>query len=570
VRIGSPEALRKLSLSELEELAEDIRSQIISVSMKNGGHLGASLGAVEIAIALHFVFESPREALIWDVGHQAYAHKMITGRWDHFDTLRQAGGISGFLSRAESPHDLFGAGHSSTSLSVALAIAWSKGREKKMDWTTAIIGDGGLTAGIAFEALNNIAVTPAAPLLILVNDNQMSISENVGNLSRNFAHGNAKAYFELQGLDYVGPIDGHNLATLLGTLKGIKNNYCGKPIVVHAMTQKGKGYSPAEESPAYFHGVSPVQYKTPGKSAVKQKSFSDALGEAICELAEKDDRIVAVTAAMSEGTGLAQFARKFPERFFDVGIAEPHAVTFAAGLATQGWKPVVAIYSTFLQRALDSLIHDVALQNLNVTFAIDRAGLVGADGPTHHGAFDLSYLGLIPGFEISAPEYLGDIKILLERAIAHNGPSAIRYPRGGAQANSTAPIKNEMRLHVSAAHPELIAIGLGVSGHRLIEAAQGIQTDTLTVLSTTQAKPISKAIEAYLNQHPSAPILSVEEGSIQGGFGSTLATHFPSREVICLGYGDRFYEHGTPAQLEEQVGITVPQLRAKLKSLLKK
>ena len=413
--------LKQMGAEELAALCEEIRQEIVAVCLKNGGHLGASLGTVEIAVALHRIFDSPQDKIVWDVGHQAYAHKLITGRAGRFKTLRTYGGLSGFLSREESEHDAFGAGHSSTSLSAALGFAY-----RSDHWTVAVIGDGGLTAGLSFEALNNVhSPNQFGPFLVVLNDNQMSISENVGGIHQILSQGRAAEYFNLFGFDYVGPIDGHDLPTLLATLNGIHAAKTSRPILLHLMTQKGKGYSPAEARPAYYHGVGPAQpsdvsgkTKPLTEAASPEKSWSDLFCEALIRAAEHDSKIVAITAAMSDGTGLIPFAEKFPERFFDVGIAEPHAATFAAGLAANGWKPVCAIYSTFLQRSFDALIHDIALQNLPVIFAVDRAGLVGADGPTHHGAFDLAYAGLIPGTRIYTPEFGLDLEGALTSALA--------------------------------------------------------------------------------------------------------------------------------------------------------
>jgi 1-deoxy-D-xylulose-5-phosphate synthase len=568
----SPEELRGLSLQSLEHLAADVRQQILAACMKNGGHLGASLGAVELAIALHRVFESPVEPIVWDVGHQAYAHKLLTGRWERFQTLRMTGGISGFLSRDESKHDVFGAGHSSTALSAALAMAWAHGHAKSERWTVAVVGDGGLTAGLALEALDNIHATDLGPLLVVLNDNQMSISPNVGAIPKILAEGKAAEFFAHFELDYAGPVDGHNLHALLGTLEGIRKNYAGRPVLLHVLTQKGKGYVPAEEQPAVYHGISPVQSKVPGAAqSAKQKTYSDAFGEAICRLAEKDRKIVAITAAMPEGTGLTEFARRFPDRFFDVGIAEPHAVTFAAGLATQGYKPVVAIYSTFLQRALDSIIHDTALQRLGVTFAIDRAGIVGADGPTHHGAFDLAYLGMIPGVVLAAPACLDDVETLLEQGVNSGKPFALRYPRGSGPKSFEPVPKHGVRWFTSPPSPHLIAVAVGACTERLKKAVEALDAkhQTIALVSVALAKPLAPELMKYF-QEQEAPIVLVEDGVIHGGIGQSVAGQLASSraKVFCVGYGDHFITHGSVSDLEKLEGLSADALKSRLEKVL--
>jgi 1-deoxy-D-xylulose-5-phosphate synthase len=554
--INSPLDLKKLQLSELEHYAEDLRQQILTTSLMNGGHLGASLGTVELAIALHFVFESPKDSLVWDVGHQAYAHKLITGRANRFSTLRKKMGISGFLSRDESEHDVFGAGHSSTSVSAALAMAWANGHIKgEAPWSIAVIGDGAITAGLSFEALNNVRAKPIGPFVVVLNDNQMSISPNVGAVTSILSGENAKEFFSLFGFDYMGPVDGHDLSSLIGVFQKMKNERSSNPMVLHVLTQKGKGYAPAEEHPENFHGVSPLKAKVADlPSASKQRSFSEAFGSALCELAEKDPRIVAITAAMPEGTGLVEFSRRFPERFFDVGIAEPHAVTFAAGLATKGFKPVVAIYSTFLQRALDQIIHDVALQNLDVIFAIDRAGLVGADGPTHHGAFDIPYLGMIPNMKLHSPAALSDVKTLLQNALTEKGPSAIRYPRGsGTESFQEKSIDGVRELRKTEA-PKSIVVAVGPA----ISRALKVRTENVAIFSLTQIKPLPQRLVDYLNLNLSADLIILEDGAIHGGFGETLVAELSPRKKKphFLGYGDHFIPHGTPAELEEEEQVS--------------
>ncbi|MGK5082200.1 1-deoxy-D-xylulose-5-phosphate synthase [Bdellovibrionota bacterium FG-1] len=560
-----PKDLKAMSLTQLSGLADDLRQTMVATCLKNGGHLGPSLGAVELAISLHYVFDSPREPLVWDVGHQAYAHKLLTGRWARFNTLRKSGGLSGFLSRDENEHDVFGAGHSSTALSAALAMAYS--RAGTNDWSVAIVGDGSLSAGLAFEALNQCSSVKSGPLLLVLNDNQLSISKNVGALAKVFADGRAGAFFELLGFDYVGPVDGHDLAGLIGSLQGIRSSSSGRPVVLHALTQKGKGYAPAEESPVAYHGIS--------EPVLHQKTYSEAFGEALCALAEKDPKIVAITAAMPEGTGLSEFARRFPNRFFDVGIAEPHAVTFAAGLATQGFKPVVAIYSTFLQRSLDGIIHDVALQRLGVTFAIDRAGLVGADGPTHHGAFDLVFLGMIPEMTVSAPACLADLESELALAIHSGRPWAIRYPRGpgpfelGFEKVGTL---GEIYWHQRTHKPKVIAVGVGPVAGRLAAAARSVDPGSveITALSMIRTKPLSGELLDFLRGNPEAKLLIVEEGVVRGGVGQAISAELGARsgEVKLLGFPDAFVAHGATESLEDELGLSALALVERLRALL--
>jgi 1-deoxy-D-xylulose-5-phosphate synthase len=562
-------ALRAAPLEELVFLAAELRHEIVQTCVRNGGHLGASLGTVELAIALHRVFRSPEEPIVWDVGHQAYAHKLLTGRRERFPTLRQHGGISGFLVRDESEHDAFGAGHSSTSLSAALAFAWARRASRPSAWTVAVIGDGGMTAGVALEALNNVRSLRTGPLLIVLNDNQMSIAPNVGAIPAILGEGRAAELFELFGCDYVGPIDGHDLATLIGTLEGVRAQTPARPVVLHVLTEKGKGYMPAEERPAAYHGVSPMQAKVPGSGGASPPSYSDAFGSALCRLAERDPRVVAITAAMPDGTGLVEFARRYPDRCFDVGIAEPHAVTFAAGLAAAGWKPVVAIYSTFLQRALDAIIHDVALQRLGVVFAIDRAGWVGADGPTHHGAYDLAYLGAIPGLRIEAPACLADLDRLLGEAVDAGAPVAIRYPRGGGPDTFPVEPRDETRLLVDPAEPRRLLVGLGQYSSLALKVAELLERaggGSSGVAAVSRVKPVPVELLAWIRRHPGTPVVTLEAGSEIGGFGAAVraALAREGRAVETIGYPDRFAAHGTVAELERDAGLDAQTLARRL------
>lgn len=560
-----PEQLKGMGAEELESLCVELRQEIISVCLKNGGHLGASLGAVEIAVALHRIFDSPTDRIIWDVGHQAYAHKLLTGRASKFSTLRMAGGISGFLSRDESPHDIFGAGHSSTAISAALGCAYDN-----KNWTVAVVGDGGLTAGVTLEALNNIhSPNPRGPLLVILNDNQMSISENVGGIQHILGTGQGETFFQLFGLEYIGPLNGHDLPTLLATLNGIYTARPDRPVLLHLSTQKGKGYSPAEARPALFHGVGPAQSsvgsgKTPGVGEIISKSsdqsWSDLFCEALIRAAERDPKIVVITAAMSEGTGLIPFANKYPERFFDVGIAESHAATFAAGLASAGWKPVCAIYSTFLQRSFDAIIHDIALQKLPVIFAVDRAGFVGADGPTHHGVFDLAYAGLVPGTEIYVPEVASDLEGSLLSALKAGKASFIRYPRGRAVSQDDLPY-SDLRVVNGATSVEKVLISFGPIGLRvakILTALPEAQRKKLTHFSVIRAKPSPAEIQRYLENQGSAlrELIFFEDGVRRGSLSLDLASHFDGLATKYFTYPDDFVGHGSVTDLERSIGWT--------------
>lgn len=565
-RLSLPEDLKKLNTEDLENICEEIRQEIISVCLKNGGHLGASLGAVEIAVAVHRIFDSPKDKIIWDVGHQAYAHKLLTGRAGVFSTLRQSGGISGFLSRDESPHDVYGAGHSSTALSAALGFSY-----RSDDWTVAIVGDGGMTAGVALEALNNIqSPNHFGPMLVILNDNQMSISENVGGVPHLLSHGQGQDFFQMFGLEYVGPLNGHDLPTLLATLNGIKTAKPNRPILLHLMTQKGKGYSPAEARPALFHGVGPVQVsdvsgkaQAPGEMSEKmaQKTWSEAFCDSLIEAAERDPKIVVITAAMADGTGLLPFAKRFPDRFFDVGIAEPHAVTFAAGLAANGWKPVCAVYSTFLQRGIDALIHDVALQNLHVVFAVDRAGIVGADGPTHHGTFDLAYAGFIPGVSIFTPATQEDLQGSFNVAFNGKGPFFIRYPRGKAESIPNQKYVPVRGLDEITSDTRKLAICFGPVGNRVAKLKGKLSDQKYretAVIQIIQAKPLPLELMQRLEneKYDFKSILLFEEGVRHGSLSVDLAQRFPEIPSKLFTYPDRFLVHGSVGEIEKEIGFT--------------
>jgi 1-deoxy-D-xylulose-5-phosphate synthase len=597
-------ALQALPAEELPRVAEELRGRIIRTVAANGGHLASSLGVVELTIALHRVLDSPRDKIVWDVGHQAYAHKLLTGRADRFHTLRQLDGISGFPKRAESPHDCFDVGHSGTSISAALGMAAARDAAGGDEKVVAVIGDGSLTGGMAFEALNH-AGHLKSNLVVILNDNEMSIAPNVGALSAflsramtsdlfrrarreteqllghlprfgkelvdlvHRAEHSLKGFltpgmlFEAFGFDYVGPIDGHRLEDLTETLRNATR--LEGPVLVHVMTKKGKGYAPAEAEPARFHGIGPFD---PATGAAREEqggapSYTGVFGRTLVELAEADPRIVAVTAAMPEGTGLQPFAERYPTRFFDVGIAEQHAVTFAAGMAARGLRPVVAIYSTFLQRAYDSVIHDVCLQKLPVLFALDRGGLVGADGPTHHGAFDLSFLRLIPNLTVMAPRDELELRRALVTALAHDGPFAVRYPRGAGTGIDLAQPLTPVAIGRGEALRDgrdgvLVAIGSGVAA--ALAAAQQLAGEglELAVVDARFAKPLDAELLTAAAVR-AGRVITVEENALPGGFGSAVAELLTERglqvPLLRIGLPDRFIEQGSQGELRQRYGL---------------
>ena len=616
--VDGPEALKKLSLKELTLLAGDLREAIITTCAANGGHLAPSLGVVELTIALHRVFDSPADRIVWDVGHQAYAHKLLTGRRDSFKTLRTLGGISGFPKRAESPHDAFDVGHSSTSISAALGMAAARDLKKERNKVLAVIGDGSMTGGLAYEGLNH-AGHLNKDLVVILNDNEMSISENVGALSRflsrtitnEFVHKIKKdvegflvgldglgrgvlqvakraeeslkglftpgMLFEAFGFEYVGPIDGHNVELLMETLENVKR--FDDAVLIHVLTKKGKGYGPAEANPSLFHGVGPFDAAT-GK-VLKGKggaaSYTALFGGAVKRIAAEDDRLVAITAAMPDGTGLAGFAAEFPERFFDVGIAEQHGVTFAAGLASQGFRPVFAVYSSFLQRAYDQVFHDVCLQNLPVVFAIDRAGVVGSDGPTHHGVFDLSYLRHLPGMTLMAPKDENELQHMLHTAVNHDGPTAIRYPRGNGygvpidQRFKEIPIgKGELlRDGVNGA---LLAVGTMV--HPALEAAELLAGEglNLAVVNMRFVKPLDRELILAMAEK-TGNLFTIEENVLQGGFGSAVLELLEEESlsgvaVTRIGFPDVYVEQGEQPELRSRYGLDATGIAARIRAVL--
>ncbi|HEU4625419.1 MAG TPA: 1-deoxy-D-xylulose-5-phosphate synthase [Steroidobacteraceae bacterium] len=604
-QIDSPADLRRLAPAKLPALAGELREFLIRTVSMRGGHFAAGLGTVELAIALHYVFDTPRDKLVWDVGHQAYPHKVLTGRREQLHTIKQAGGLAPFLKRAESPYDCFGAGHSSTSISAALAFAMAARLTDSPCNVVAVIGDGALTAGLAFEALNHAGSLPA-DMLVVLNDNDMSISQNVGALSRYFARAlscrlythlresgkkilrpmpavwelarrseqHAKGMvlpgtlFEELGFNYIGPIDGHDLGALLGTLRNLRR--MRGPRLLHVVTRKGKGYPPAEADPIKWHGPGPFDPVTGViyKERSAGPTFTQVFGRWLCDVAERDSRVVGITPAMREGSGLVEFSKRFPERYFDTAIAEQHAVTFAAGLAAEGLRPVVAIYSTFLQRAYDQLIHDVALQRLPVVFAVDRAGLVGGDGATHQGAYDLSYLRCIPNMLVMAPADENECRQMLFTALTLECPAAVRYPRGtgcGArveQEMKALPVgRGELRRE-GASGLALLVFGT------LLEAALRIgERLDATVVNMRFVKPLDADLVREVAQRHSA-IVTIEENARAGGAGSAVGELLDAMgfliHFVSIGIPDRFIEHGSRESCLADAGLDPAGLGATL------
>lgn len=608
-RVSTPADMRKMSVQDLKGLANDVREFLIEVVAQTGGHLGAGLGAVELAIALHYVFNTPDDKLVWDVGHQAYPHKILTGRKDRFHTIRQYHGISGFLKRSESAYDTFGAGHASTSISAALGMVAARELTGAKYDVVAVIGDGSMTGGMVYEGMNNAGLMKKN-FIVVLNDNNMSIAPNVWAISNYFTEliaspqyntfkknvydltgkldqwgdrirraaarveGGLKVIvtpgmlFEALGFRYFGPINGHNLTQLVRIFQEVKN-YNG-PILVHAITQKGKGYKPAEQDVQRLHGVTPFD-KVTGQAAKKTggpPAYTKVFGAAVVELARMFPNLVGITAAMPDGTGLDKLQAEMPDRFYDVGIAEQHGVTFAAGLATEGCIPVVAIYSSFLQRAFDQIIHDVALQHLHVVFALDRGGLVGADGPTHHGAFDLGYLRLIPGMTIMAPKDENELRDMLYTAVMHReGPIALRYPRGNGVG---VPLKQQFDL-MTIGQAETLRTGtdvallaIGEMVHPALQAAVDLERDGISceVVNMRFVKPLDGALlDAVARRFKH--IVTLENNSRIGGFGSAVAEHLAAyhatgMEIHIHGIPDRFVDHGSPAELAAEIGLDAP------------
>jgi 1-deoxy-D-xylulose-5-phosphate synthase len=559
-KLTSLSELRALPEAALPALCQELRDEIIAVCGHVGGHLGASLGAVEIIVALHRVFKSPSDALVFDVGHQAYAHKILTGRREQMRTLRQSGGISPFLDPRESSHDAFGAGHACTAVSVALGILEAKQQRGDQGRAVAVIGDGALTGGLSFEGLNNAGVS-AHPLIVVLNDNQMSISVNVGGVSKLLRGAGARAFFEGLGLTYIGPIDGHDLGVLTRAFGEARRSR--KPILVHALTRKGKGFAAAEaDEKTRGHAMGPYELRD-GKlvrSRGGQTTFSEAFAAVLEQQMAKDPRVVVVTPAMLEGSALSSLQKRFPQRVFDVGIAEQHAVTFTAGLAAGGLRPVCCIYSTFLQRSYDQVIHDVCLPGLPVVLAIDRAGLVGADGATHQGAYDIAFLRPLPGLSLMAPASGDDLAPMLQTALQASGPCALRFPRGTLPAvpptlpREDAPIRGARWLK-RAAQPTLAIAALGPLALAALEAAK--DEPHWSVLDARFASPLDR--QALREAAAAGRLLTVEEGTVRGGFGSAVlelcAEEGLQVRVRCLGLPDRFVRHGDARAQRVELGL---------------
>ena len=609
-KINNPEDLRTLDQEKLPQLAEEVRQLIIETVAKTGGHLASSLGVVELTIALHYVFQTPRDLLVWDVGHQAYAHKILTGRAGRFATLRQAGGLSGFPKREESEYDSFNVGHSSTSISAALGMALAAEKLQQRRRAIAVIGDGSMTAGIAFEALNH-AGSLDKDLIVVLNDNEMSISPNVGALSaylNRILTGSAVnrlrqdvksvltnipgvgesvfrmvkraeesfkgfvippgSFFEELGFQYVGPLPGHDLQTLVETFENISR--LEGPILVHVITRKGMGYSPAEADPSRFHGVGPFEVASGDRCQAAfgpaALSYTEVFGRTLTRLAVEDEGIVGITAAMPDGTGISRLRERFPDRVYDVGIAEQHAVTLAAGMATLGLKPVVAIYSTFMQRAFDMVIHDVALQKLPVVFCLDRAGLVGEDGPTHHGAFDLSYLRLIPNLTLMAPRDENQLQHQLKTALQLDGPVVIRYPRGsglGVELDSELRVLPVGCWNVLRSEGRVALLAVGSCVAPALAAAEELARDSgidCRVVDCAFIKPLDgECLEKCLAE--CEMVLTIEENAVAGGFGAGILEYAAAKgllgeaRIINWGLPDRFIGHATPAALRAELGL---------------
>jgi len=610
-RVNYPGDLKKLTLKELEVLASEIRELIVRVISKNGGHLASSLGVVELTIALHYVFNAPEDKIIWDVGHQSYAHKILTGRKDKFPTIRKYKGLSGFPHPEESIYDPFITGHASTSISAALGIAEAMRYMGDEHYVIAVIGDGSLTGGLSFEGLNH-AGRFKKNFIVILNDNEMSISPNVGAIasylskvttgSRYMKFRKEVEYllksipkigtevakrvkkleealkslivpgiiFEELGFKYVGPIEGHNIYYLIETLKNVKE--IQSPVLVHVITQKGKGYKPAEKNPCTFHGVSSFD-----KEKLTIPSYTQVFGETILKLAEKDKRIIAITAAMAEGTGLCLFRNKFPERFYDVGIAEQHGITFAAGMASKGFRPVVAIYSTFLQRAFDQIIHDVCIPNLPIIFAIDRAGIVGADGVTHQGVFDISYLRFMPNMVVMAPKDENELQHMLYTALKINQPVAIRYPRSigiGVAMDKELKTLEIGKLEVIRTGKDVMLLAIGNMVYPSLCASEKLEKDGIrtTVVNARFVKPLDKTTICNLAAEIKT-IITLEENVLQGGFGSAvlelLTENNLANSVACrIGIPDEFVEHGSQEELRRKFGLDVEGIVSTVRSTI--
>lgn len=624
-KIQSPDDLKSLNRQQLQQVAKELRNYVLQTVSRTGGHLSSNLGTVELTLALHHVFQTPHDRIIWDVGHQAYPHKILTGRREQMSGLRQAGGISGFPKRSESEFDSFGTAHSSTSISAALGMAVASRNAKIQRQHIAVIGDGAMTAGMAFEALNNAGVTPDVNLLVILNDNEMSISPPVGALNKYLvrlmsgslakeAHdigkavlehlpgpamdiarklrGHAKGIlgpatlFEELGFNYSGPIDGHDLDSLIPTLENLRD--LGGLQFLHVITKKGQGYKLAEADPVLYHGPGKfdpaIGIQT--KAGSSKPTFTQVFGRWICDMAAQDEKLIGITPAMREGSGLVEFEQRFPKRYFDVGIAEQHAVTFAAGLACESFKPVVAIYSTFLQRGYDQLIHDVALQNLDVTFALDRAGIVGADGATHAGNYDIAYLRCIPNMVVATPSDENEARLLLSTCYAHPGPASVRYPRGagvGAVIESglatvelgKAVVKRQALTQVETSEssstqaPTQTPLAILAFGTLLPAALQAGEALNATVVDMRFVKPLDEALIQELAQ-THCGFVTVEEGCIMGGAGSAITEFLHAQKilkpVLQLGLPDQFIDHGDQALILSELGLDAAGIEAKVRT----
>ncbi|SEJ31891.1 1-deoxy-D-xylulose-5-phosphate synthase [Azotobacter beijerinckii] len=605
-RAATPDRLRQLGEVELEVLANELRQDLLYTVGQTGGHFGAGLGVIELTIALHYVFNTPEDRLVWDVGHQAYPHKILTGRRERMLSLRHKDGIAAFPRRSESPYDTFGVGHSSTSIGAALGMAIAarmKGERRKC---IAVIGDGALTAGMAFEALNH-ASEVSADMLVVLNDNDMSISNNVGGLSNYLAkilssrtyasmregsknilsripgaweiarrtEEHAKGMlvpgtlFEELGWNYIGPIDGHDLPILLATLRKMRD--LKGPQFLHVVTKKGKGFAPAEADPIGYHAITKLEPEGSEPKKPKGPKYSSVFGRWLCDMAAADPRLAGITPAMKEGSDLVDFSRRFPERYFDVAIAEQHAVTLAAGMACDGAKPVVAIYSTFLQRAYDQLIHDVAVQNLDVLFAIDRAGLVGEDGPTHAGSFDLSYLRCIPGMLVMTPSDENELRRMLTTGYLFDGPAAVRYPRGSGPNATLEPGLEPLPIGRGVLRRQGRKVALLVFGVQLAEALQVAETLDATVADMRFVKPLDDALVRELAAGHEL-LVTVEENSIMGGAGSAVAEFLAAENIVKpilhLGLPDYYVEHAKPAEMLAECGLDAAGIEAAVRQRL--
>jgi 1-deoxy-D-xylulose-5-phosphate synthase len=613
-RIKSPNDVKKLGMVELERLAEEIRERLIQGVAKTGGHIGPNLGVVELTIAMHYVFDTPRDSFVFDVSHQSYVHKLLTGREDRFETIRQPDGLNGFMLRTESEHDSFGAGHAGTALSAALGMAVARDMSGGDEHIVALAGDAAFTNGISFEALNNVGSTKR--LIIVLNDNEWSIDKNVGAIAEYFhkiatnptyvslhdraagllekfggkaaVHIAKKAeeaakgivgrgmIFEEFGLNYYGPVDGHNLPLLIETFKFLKQQ--NRPVVLHALTQKGRGFQPALEQQKKFHGLGPYDPETGGTKAALQKTYSEIFAETLTKLADGNDKVVAITAAMPNGTALDLFRPHHPKRYFDVGIAEEHAVLFAAGMATKGYRPFCAIYSTFLQRAFDQIVHDVALQNLPVVFCMDRGGLSGDDGPTHHGLFDISYLRGVPNLIHMDPKDEDELQDMMFTALEHDGPSAIRYPRGTGPGATVKLVPEALEIGKAQVLQDGRDVAVFALGNMVAEAERlamllKAEGQSVAVINARFAKPVdSECIARYGRR--CGLIVTMEDHVLAGGFGSAVLESLNAQEidvaVVRVGWPDAFIEHGKVERLRAKYGLTAEAALDRVRPYLKR